>query len=259
MVSLKDITPIQIDKILEKEPKNRVVLVGVELEGGWDALPKGTQVIRDGSVTFHHPINIIGELPSPPLQLGETFRKWMKLYYPPHINATCGMHVHMSFKHALTYQATMRPEYPATIIAYVAKWAADKANLPLDHPIWPRLKGQSKYCQHIFQANEQALSNAKDFNQERQGHRYTIINYPWAQHTTVECRLLPMMATVTQGIEAIEEVVKITNAFLLATAAKEPKLKIGIDEPGGNESDHIESVIPRSEPERRRARNIILR
>ena len=34
---------------------NRIHLVGIELEGGWDEAPKGEEILRDGSVRFKEP------------------------------------------------------------------------------------------------------------------------------------------------------------------------------------------------------------
>src|SRR3990167_1610829 len=125
--------------------RNRVMTVGVELEGGWDILPKGcSPPIRDGSV--HVEGVYIGEYPSPVLNFDPEnklyWKKWVTKMYPQHLNQTCGMHVHMSFRTALTYQRLMSPTYPATIVAYVKKWALSKSifeSITADHCIWERL------------------------------------------------------------------------------------------------------------------------
>lgn len=162
---MAQVEPLKIDKLLGKV-RNRIYLVGIELEGGWSKLPDtGTALVRDGSIhlekgvrgepplipftreeimaeaalrygagaTFN-PRQIqqiaammeenrvankyshlkIGELPSPPMEV-KKFPLWMTKYYPSHVNDTCGLHVHMSFKSALHYQRLMIPEYSKTI------------------------------------------------------------------------------------------------------------------------------------------------
>jgi hypothetical protein len=218
-------TPINLDKTLKGKIRQRVYRVGVELEGGWDSLPKGTRVVRDGSIHFDLPPLHVGELPSPPYDL-ETLKLWLRQHYPPHVNITCGMHVHLSFKTAFIYQRLMSPAYPSTILAYMTRWATDE-KLGSLHPLWERLRGNSIYCQHQFFADEQVRRPEKDYDRSREGHRYTVVNYPYSRTSTLECRLLPMMDTPELAIRAIEEIVKITNAFLVASAKREETVKAG--------------------------------
>lgn len=251
----------------------RVNLLGIELEGLWSKLPEGVHLTHDGSVrvpppsmlqveidrytwlhnryqrgvierpelaeyqVLHQRVNgggnggQTGELPSPPIEVS-AFPAWMKIHYPQHVNGTCGLHVHMSFKSALHYQRLMVPEYQSTILKYIDVWAK-KENLPSAHPIWERLSGKSRYCQHKFYADLQARRKGeKGHDQNAPGHRYTAINYAYGRFQTVECRLLPMFTTVEQSIRSIQEVIQITNAFLLATK-KEPTENafVGLDDP----------------------------
>lgn len=252
---------VEIDKYLGKS-KQRVHRIGIELEGGWTKLPEGVRLTHDGSVRiqnpelttmqheaylelnrmyrngrlnptqlmeFQHLHNLangsggmsVGELPSPPIEV-EALSAWMKIHYPQKVNGTCGMHMHMSFKYPLHYQRLMVPEYQSTILEYVKRWAK-KENLDAKHPIWERLGGSSRYCQHKFYADLQARRKGdKGHDQNTPGHRYTVINYAYGRFQTVECRLLPMFEDVTQSIQALEEVLNITNGFLRSQVKKEP-------------------------------------
>jgi len=220
---------INIDKTIGKA-RNRVRRIGIELEGGWTKkLPPGTRLVHDGSVRFPQDVAIKlnggqGELPSPPLDL-TMFAGWIETYYPQIVNETCGMHIHLSFKNALTYQRLMNPKYPATILAYITKWAKDE-KLVRNHPIWERLRGENEYCKHQFWADEQVKRIEKDHDRMRNGNRYTIINYSYGVHSTLECRLLPMMVDAKQATRAIQNIIDTTNAFLVVTAAREEKVKI---------------------------------
>lgn len=254
-----------------KKLKDRITMIGVELEGGWTNIPSGARVTRDGSVRgLRHPsggvvweaqndgrtpastrvsqrdldvtnarrlrsglnpivadlppqnIMEVGEIPSPVMPPTE-LEVWMRKYYPQVVNETCGLHVHMSFESALHYQRLMVPEYQQAILNQMGRWATEE-KLPLDHSLWGRLRGDSVYCQHKFWPDHQIRTRGKAFDQRTEGHRYTVINYCYANNGTVECRLLPMMSTADQGIRAVQRILDITNAFLSRDRDKEKKL-----------------------------------
>lgn len=222
---------IDLDARPELRARNRVALIGVELEGGWTTLPEGLRresFVRDGSLDplqRAHPEAFVSELPSPPLD--ETaMATWMRAHWPQVIDATCGMHVHVSFKTSLAYSRVVREEYPGTIITCIKKWAEGE-RIPSSNPIWDRLAGKSEYCQHVFHGDDQLRNVSKDHNKTRRGHRYTVVNFCWGRQPTAECRLLPMFNDAEQGIRAMREVVNITNRFLAATAKSERKIHSG--------------------------------
>jgi hypothetical protein len=241
---------LPLESVLHKAP-NRIYRVGIELEGGWTKLPTGCRgLAHDGSVSIPSESAV-----SPPLQLGELpsgvltlmeWAVWLKANYPQKVNQTCGMHVHLSPRTALCYSRLMDPSYPGTVVAYIRRWA-EREGLPSDHSMWPRVKGKSIYCQHLYMADDQVRNVTKDHNQGRQGHRYTVINYCHGRYGTVECRLLPMMDSVEQATRLVQEFIDITNGFLRATRRKELRAKVDV------EGDHHESYedlvleIPRNE------------
>lgn len=229
--------PVPLEKYLGVKAKSRIHLVGVELEGGWDVVPAGTRVERDGSVDTEG--RFIGEIPSRILEPKEV-EEWMKIHYPRYVNQTCGMHVHMSMDTAINYMRLMVPEFGGTIVACMTDWA-HRHKLKDSHPIWERLADKNRYCRHWFNADQQAIVASKDFNQERNGNRYTAINYCFVRNGTVECRLLPMMKDAELGYSAVSEIIKITDAFLLATAKKEKKrlVTVPIDSSESQEEFHI--------------------
>jgi len=219
---------INLEKYLSDREKlrNRIHKVGLELEGGWDEIPKGSRIIRDSSVELL-PQRHVGENVSHPIEIGSNYDpvdRWLEKNYPDGVNHTCGMHVHVSFKHIINYVRVMRADFPATVVNGFKKWA-EREKLRTDHSLWDRLNGKSIYCQHKYEGDEQLLNTGKDYDKIRKGHRYTVINYAYNRTGTMECRLLPMMDTVDQAISAVHEVLDITNAFLLATATREKKLK----------------------------------
>lgn len=160
----------------------------------------------------------IGELPSTPKEM-DAWIPWIRKYYPSDVNATCGMHVHFSFRTALIYQRVMDPALTETTVKYITQWA--ERNLPSTHCIWDRLAGKSVYCQKLYYGDLQARRTNKDHEHHAVGCRYTMWNYSYLRHGTAECRLLPMMPNVDLAISAIEELIKITNAFIIAVGKKE--------------------------------------
>lgn len=219
--------PVDLSKWLsgDRAVKIRTHRVGIELEGGWNAMPRGYQIVRDGSV-LHLTADYIGELVSEPLEVKKV-EDWILKMYPAQLNDTCGLHVHQSFENKMNYQRLMDPSFPATIIACMTDWAK-RVDLPKTNSLWNRLKGGSEYCQHTFHADEQAGTVAKDYDKTRNGHRYTVINYCFARNQTVECRLLPMMPTPELGASAVGEIIKVTNAFLVATGRREKSVEMRV-------------------------------
>lgn len=215
--------PLDIDDILGK-PKNRVARVGVELEGAWKTLPPGTRLEVDASVWKDPttgerkppPGHQSGEIPIGPIQPA-AMPRFMKKYYPHAVNKTCGMHVHMSFESVWHYSLLMVQEYQDTMCEYLTRWAK-KEGFPEGHFIYDRLAGKSVYCQKKFWPDLQVASR-KDHDQQRQGHRYTVVHYCGRQ-MTVEIRVLPMMDTVEQGIRGVRQVIDITNACLVVLGRK---------------------------------------
>lgn len=204
-------------------PRNRVALVGVELEGGWTTIPKGLRredFVRDGSLdplARKHPEALVMELPSPPLEEA-AMEQWMRAHWPQIVDETCGMHVHVSFKTSLAYSKVVREEYPGTIVTYMRKWAEGE-RVDKKSCLWDRLDGKSTYCQHVFHGDAQLNNTRKDHDKVRKGHRYTVVNFCWGRGIpTAECRLLPMFSDVEQGIRAMKEIIRITNRFLAVTA-----------------------------------------
>lgn len=195
--------------------KDRIHLIGIELEGAWATRPPG--FMHDGSVSIPPPtLGIswyVGELPLPPMP-PQCWQGPLHKYYPMDVNNSCGMHVHLSFKTARIYQQLMDKSYPATLLAYLARWGRQQ-ELPRSHPLWARLRGTVSYCGHTFSPDLQAQAPNKS------GPRYAAVNYCHRLHGTLEIRVLPMMANADLAIAAISEVLRITNTYLLATIVRD--------------------------------------
>jgi hypothetical protein len=220
---MSDVKPLNLDARLGKV-KNRVELVGVELEGGWVKLPPGVQALEhDGSVfngRMPAGVNYIGELPigpALPAGIGELIR----INHPQKVNNTCGMHVHMSFPTLWYYHLLMVPEYQKTMLHYLTLWAQE-AKFKESHHIWGRLRGESRFCQEKFWPDAQASTKRKGHDQNVHGHRYTHVHYCGRQNT-IEIRTLPMMDALKTAISGVHRVIEITNACLYVLGTKNKK------------------------------------
>lgn len=247
-----DLTPY-IGKVV-----NRIALVGLELEGGWvrGKIPGGIRPEADGSVfkearkadaywLQNKGLDCSGEIVSKPM-LPAGASAWMKKFYPIFVDKTCGLHIHMSFEDLKMYARLMTPEFPLTVLEYLKRWA-DEQNLPPDHPLWDRLSDQSKYCQHKFWPDEQVrlerLKSPEYYDQDRKGSRYTVINYCYKLHGTMECRILPMFESVARSISAIQLIMDITNASLVALAEKDKKEKCRVSSPSDTFEEYYDITV----------------
>lgn len=196
------------------------------------------QTLRSRSVP-----QLVGEVVSEPLDVllktsTQPWKEWIRANYPVFVNETCGMHAHFSFRTALTYQRIMDPDLTSTTIEYIKRWA-DK-NLPRGHHIYDRLAGKSEYCQPKYFAAAQVKKAGKDYEHFAEGCRYTIWNYCYGRYRTAECRLLPMMPDAELAISAIDQLMRILNAFIVTVGRREEPLSmiINSDEPIYREESH---------------------
>lgn len=235
---------VDLSNLLGKN-RNRIPKVGVEIEGGWTAQPDGYKIVRDGSVfkaagddnrdlsRTAFPKELFGEIGSGPMQPAQILR-FLRKCWPQRINDSCGLHIHMGLETLYQYNLlTDSPDYQETIVAYLTDWAK-REGLPPDHSIWPRLAGKSEYCQKKFWPDEQMYTVKKDYDHTKHGHRYTMIHYCWARFQTVECRLLPMLASPEQAARALRTIIDVTSAYLMQADKSKVIEKARISLPDGS-------------------------
>lgn len=230
---------LDLSKILGKV-RNRVDKVGIELEGAWPMpFPNMLKFVPDNSV-FHIAGRVVipkpllaveqnvkwvsGEVPSPPLE-PSAINSWLKKAWPICQDATCGLHVHMSFVNAKHYELLTKIDYQDTILHYLGEWAKYEeekkaGTFPPDHHIWGRLAGLNEFCQTQFWPEKQILKTRKIYERHEAGHRYTAVNFCFGMHRTVEIRVLPMFGSVELGMRAVRATIDVTNACLVHLAKK---------------------------------------
>jgi hypothetical protein len=223
--------------------------IGVELEGGWNeristivqerqaqlqparrdpytlqmrgGLPAEEQArlvpLRmgsDGSVSITAPL--VGELSVGPHRDLDQFRTCLQQVWPTAVNASCGLHVHLSLKRDYHYLRLLQPEVTTRLTNRLGEWAR-RQGLPGGHPMWSRLTGENQYCKAEYHGEEQLTAT------QRISNRYTIINYCKSLHGTVEVRVLPALATADLGWSALTEVILILGSFLHENRGQERK------------------------------------
>lgn len=188
--------------------------IGVEVEGGWDHAPAmGRAALKgDGSVYFGadgpSPNFHVGEIASNPMTRPH-LEAWLEGNYPHHVNATCGIHVHMSFRpswgHARCVSILMdSPAYWRTVRDSLLAWA-NRASLHSSSQFWPRMRGENRFCEDAFVPS----------NGWRSGNRYLAVNFcALRRHGTIEVRCLPAFKRWRMAYRAIETLLSTTEAYI---------------------------------------------
>lgn len=181
--------------------------IGIELEGGWDEIPAGGEIIADLSIdgnTFSTDKYLtdkhVGEIVSPPLPL-EDWKAWAAHFWPTSINITCGLHIHTSFKEKRHYALLMKSSFERKVRASQRK-LAEELELPKKHYIWHRLDGANPFA--LF--GNVAPSEQVGITEKRIGMRtrYAALNYCFSMHGTIEYRVLPMFDVPAEAFRFVD-------------------------------------------------------
>ncbi len=187
--------------------------IGIELEGGWDKVFTDEVIRHDGSV--RQPLisrktarqcRHYGELPSPPLKPEEA-EAWLRKYYPDATNESCGFHIHLSTKRNLDYGRLMERKFFNHFYKEAGEWAK-RVGLPREHPFWARWRGESTYCTKTFIPEKQVFVTTKA------GQRYTMLNFCYGLHQTMECRLAPGWETADLAWQWTEWLMGLVEEYL---------------------------------------------
>lgn len=209
-----------------------VNLVGVELEGAYlessilRIYNEGLDLGSDN--TAYPPMEKMKAQKNNPLVAGKELRFYGKLdytvdmirkYYPDAVGPKCGGHVHVSLDQPGEYMILMSRVFYHYFRTRLKRWAernliGEDANL-----FWPRFNGDNSYCCNFFVPEKQIRGDGHHVTHpdKKNGNckvRYACLNYGWAKHRTIECRLLPMFDDRELYIKAVIEIVDIFNKFL---------------------------------------------
>lgn len=222
-------------------PRNRITAIGLELEGGWTAVPpgpvfqdprepsSGREIIkRDGSVRLDSRDLLVGEVVSAPLPDTEAAIAWLRANYPQAGNNTCGFHIHISLP-SLHYSRLMNEEFNNKFLASMEAFWDERRGNPGFDLFRSRLDGQNRYCQKIFRPEEQ-LWRTEHYGDHAVVPRYSQLNYCWGRHGTMECRLFPYFPKVADAIATVETFTGCVNSFLATVRPEAPyKFEVTFD------------------------------
>lgn len=208
--------------------------VGIEIEGRWrdlDATERragraGMSGCGDGSVRSSSTARAY-EFQTKPGSCAQALNQLYD-FYPDESDASCGMHVHVSFKYTTAVTLLYSQEF---FDYFRVRWEAWGIKMQL-HPrgeFFSRLRGENDYCRpnvmRTAMSNSRRSGNTVLCSQESitDNDRYAQLNFiAWDEHKTVECRLLPMFRDAGLGIAAVCELVDIYETWLSAAGASVP-------------------------------------
>ena len=209
-----------------------IKLVGIELEGGWDEAPDAP-IHGDGSVTASGEYDS-GEISSPPLRR-EDVESFIVRNYPQNVNPSCGLHVHTSLKSVGRYQQLMSEDFFAHWKNQMRLWG-ERYPVHRDSQFWQRLAGRNTYCRDSFQAEEQAEATSK------WDCRYSMLNFCWTLHGTLEARVLPMFKRPATAIAAVNRHLDIIEEYLSKRRIRRYLGSDGVEYPAADISPVSERV-----------------
>lgn len=194
--------------------------IGIELEGGWNRRFKDTEIFGDISVQRpgrtagnlkectcaypgHDPQTCHwGEIASPPLDVRSGL-EWMRDHFPDGVNTSCGFHVHASVRHERDYANLMDKQFYNLFLSKVRDFGKSEGFADT-HPLWERLREKSqkaphpaRFCNRPFAAHDQFHLTSK------QDVRRSALNYCYAMHGTIECRVFPAFSEPEVAARAV--------------------------------------------------------
>ncbi len=172
--------------------------VGLEVEGNW----KGTPGVSPFNFPLKRDISVhrigdhahYGEAATPDPIRPEEIEPWLVKHWPSAAGEDCGLHCHISVVDPnLNYARLQNRAFFDRLLKDLEAWG--KINIPnMQDIFWFRLghhgEGQkNRFCSRKFEPFKQMKLKDKSDNVRR-----SMLNYCWAMHGTLECRVWPMFA-----------------------------------------------------------------
>jgi hypothetical protein len=203
---------------------------------------------------------VTGEFISNPLRARE-LPSWVYANYPDATDESCGLHVHVSFKHRLIYSRLMdiprnpklyqdaepwthkrmrENDFASYLLSSLYRWGK-RAKVP-EEDFWSRITGgNSRYCGTVdIDPIGQSLP-------EPSGSRYRALNYCYARHGTLEIRVLPAFRSRQRARAGVAFLLRAIERFARSVpTASGPVISADIDATECEEkASAYREVIPR--------------
>lgn len=197
-----------------------------EIEGGWDKAR--SDLVPDaslGAVPFYDSVSSGELIPQQPFENMEDFEKWITDNWPTEVTERCAFHVHFSLKNINLYSQCIDEKFYQNFVGAMNQLVKDKSII--NPQFIKRLRGENKYCKNRFDPDSQLHVIGKG------EHRYTLLNYSWAYHKTIECRLFPTFEWPQTAVTAVKALVNCVEGYFDKNPPIDPVIKTEIvdDEP----------------------------
>jgi hypothetical protein len=240
-------------------PQCNIRKIGIELEGGWYEMPSNEHEMSDPlhSYTWHTDTSVdsldmgscgdcdycndgdddecsrgnghAGEIISFPTYIDDVdeygnlvWHMWTKRFYPEIHNSDCGGHFHVSFDNIQAFEFLCTIEFFDHFQRELHRWGV-RANIK-NKDFWDRLNGENSMCKTTFRGVEQLYT----VNDNYPDCRYSILNFQYNKHGTLEFRILPMFDDLNIYIKAIQVCMDITQKYLDKMANKPISIESGV-------------------------------
>jgi len=200
--------------------------IGLEVEGGWicqdgyrggNLAANGQAIVFDRSVRFRRRARnmeevalddtfVAGEINSPAYSTFNEIGQFLNLYWPDQTNASCGFHVHASFKSELFYNALMHNDF---YTLFKGELSRIEQKLKLGAITKRRIAGKNRFCKDEWNPERQKRAEEK-----YHPYRYAMINFCWNVHRTVEVRVFSAHIQMEKSFHLVKWWVDIINRFL---------------------------------------------
>lgn len=205
----------------------KVKKVGVEIEGAFKRRFEDTEIHHDGSLTVPPEVKEwvpknrhLGEVITGPggIDPGEV-EPWIRAHYPDATNASCGIHVHVSFdKNEEGFARCSHPKFYSYFLQEMEAWGKKKFGEEKEEAFWKRLRGANEYCKTAFIPTIQSKRVGKNGNPQldvkKGGDRYCHLNFGYQLHGTIEARLLPTFTSVDLAVSGVQRIVDIFGEWI---------------------------------------------
>ena len=242
-------------------PQCNIRKIGIELEGGWYEMPSNEHEALDPlhSYSWHIDTSVdsldmgscgdcdycndgdtdecrngsghAGEIISFPMYIDEThpdlsgeplWHLWTKRFYPEEHNYDCGGHFHVSFDNIQAFEFLCTVEFFEHFQRELYRWGV-RAHIK-NKDFWDRLRGDNSMCKTTFRGVEQLYVVSDNYPD----CRYSILNFQYNKHGTLEFRILPMFDDPKLYIKAVQVCMDITQKYLDKMANKPISIESGV-------------------------------
>lgn len=200
--------------------RNRILSIGVELEGGWRANAGPTDIRHDGSLKNLEDVRV-GEVSCNPLVTTREVADWMRANYPHKVNETCGFHVHVALN-KLNYSRLMERSFNDMFYQRMGLFVERNRDKPGFALLATRLAGINQYCQKLHSKPELTPENQLFLREQYGLSRYAALNFCFGRHGTLECRVFPCFPNVEDSVAGMEVFCEIVNTFLAQCSPEKP-------------------------------------